>query len=130
MYKYLIEKLTMFFSRSEISEKELIDSIQKELGVPQKTAKQIAEEIKNTLIPTLWNNLSQKDRGSLLYTKKQEEKPKEIKKTTSEKLPMSSDIENNLRLESELPKKSVPPLSALTINKKSDGPDRYRESIE
>jgi len=67
---FLLEKITMFFSRAEISEKEAITSIQKELGISQKVAGQIMVEIKNTLIPTLWNNLSQKDRESLSHIKK------------------------------------------------------------
>ncbi len=123
---FLLEKITMFFSRAEISEKEMISSIQKEASVSQKVAGQIAAEIKNTLIPTLWNNLSQKDRESLLHTK--QEVVEEIEETLPKKIPASSDIKNNF--DTEPPKKTVPPVSAPTVNKKSDGPDKYREPIE
>jgi len=127
---FLLEKITMFFSRAEISEKEAITSIQKELGISQKVAGQIMVEIKNTLIPTLWNNLSQKDRESLSHIKNEvaTEGAEETEETLPKKIPTSSDIKNNLDVEP--PKKSVPPSSVPAVNRKSDGPDKYREPIE
>lgn len=111
---FLLEKITMFFSRAEISEKEMTSLIQKETGVSQKIAAQIALEIKNTLIPTLWNNLSQEEKESLLHEKKV------VVEETEETPKMAFSLEP--------PKKSAPPTS--TVNKISDGPDSYRESIE
>ena len=108
---FLLEKITMFFSRAEISEQEMISSIQKEVGVSQKIAEQMATEIKNRIIPTLWNNLSEKDREFLMHEKKPAvEAPEEI-------------------VQEKTPTKSAPPASTPTINKKSSGPDRYREPI-
>ena len=119
---FLLEKITMFFSRAELSEKEVISSIQKELGVSLKTAGQIAAEIKKILIPTLWNNLSQKEKDSLLHTKKAEE-PEKTEDISPQKIAMPSDTKNNF--DYKPPKKSMPP-----VNKKSDGPNKYREPIE
>lgn len=70
---FFLVKITMFFSRSEISEKEAISSIQKELAVSKKIAEQIMTDIKNAIIPTLWNNLSPEEKDILLHTKNVEE---------------------------------------------------------
>jgi|SRR3989344_1439977 len=124
--EFLLEKITMFFSRAEISEKEMINSIQKEVGVSQKIAGQIATEIKNTLIPTLWNKLSEKEKESLLHIKK--EVVEATEETLPQKIPASSDIKNDFG--DEPPKKSVPPPSVPTVNKKYKEPDKYKEPIE
>lgn len=116
---FVLEKITMFFSRAEISEKETINSVQKELGVSKKTAEAIAVEIKDALVPTLWNNLPQEEKESLLHTKKLEE----LEKIPTQEIPISSDSKKIFNFEP--PKKSPPP-----VNKKTDGPDKYRETIE
>lgn len=106
---FLLEKITMFFSRAEISEKEMISSIQKEIGISPKMASQIATEIKNTLIPTLWNNLSPEEKESLLHGKKVK-----VGDVLSREKTMPSNAKKDFDYE--------PP-------KKSGGPDKYRESI-
>jgi len=124
--KFLIEKLTMFFSRKEISDEEMTNSIQKESGVSQEVAEQIALEIKNTLIPTLWNNLSQKDKESLLHTRKQT--VEETEEIMPENIPMAPDIKK--RLNNKSPKKSTSEPLIPTVYKKSSKTDKYREPTE
>ncbi|MDP3882782.1 MAG: hypothetical protein Q8Q48_01870 [Candidatus Staskawiczbacteria bacterium] len=102
--EFSLEKITMFFSRAEISEKEMINSIQKEVGVSQKIAGQIATEIKNTLIPTLWNNLSEKEKESLLHVKK------EVAEETEEIVP-----EKILTIEPEIPEPVPEPKAELNF---------------
>jgi hypothetical protein len=74
----------------------------------------------------LWNNLSEKDKESLLHEKKVA--VEETEKIVPKKIPASTDIKNNL--DEEPSKKSATMSSVPTINKKSDGSDRYREPIE
>src|SRR3989338_5848137 len=74
----ILTKITMLFSRTEISEKEMIDSIQKELNLSQQTAKQIINELINDAIPTLWDKMPQEEREALI--KKSEGKPAPVAK--------------------------------------------------
>ena len=129
--EFLLEKITMFFSRGEISEKKMVDSVRKETRVPQKIAVEIATEIKNNIIPTLWNNLSEEEKEKLLHQKIQKKKPsvglnaekKEAPRATKMKLsnqaPQKINSSNN-----KLPPKKSPPVNKISK------PDSYRESIE
>lgn len=149
----LLTKFTMFFSRGEITEKELIDSIQKEINVPPQTAKQIAVEIKSNLIPTLWDKMPKEERESLLATIKtptfsdvennKENLQKERAPATIRPIrPVPSDLKleeikkpttiikknrrNNVEIENinKIPKKPIMPTQQTRV------PDNYREPIE
>jgi hypothetical protein len=142
----LLTKFTMFFSRGEISEKEMIDSIQKEIEVSQKTAEQIVEEIKNNLIPTLWDKMLQGGEKSVINDKKIEKKDyafEKIKKPLNvveamRKKTSSARIESNDKITPKLNKKEKikKPTTQNDVKKfvpkpsRHSGLDTYREPIE
>ncbi len=62
----------MYFSRKEITEKNMIDLIEKEVHIPKQIAEQIAKDIKEKIIPTLWNKMPETEREKLLNNNKKE----------------------------------------------------------
>jgi len=153
----ILTKLTMSLSNKEITENENVRLLREELNLSQQIAEQITEEIKNNLIPTLWDKMSEKEKESLL-----EDKNKKIDPSIF-KAPAFINIEDNKKLlkEEKQPEKiSIPKkneISAKTIKKptkelkeaenvedvnslsknplkperpKSSRPDSYREPIE
>lgn len=49
----IIDEITKNFVQQNLSEKDLITALQKDLGVSQQTAKKMSEDIKNNLVPLL-----------------------------------------------------------------------------
>jgi len=127
--------ITMFFSRNEISESQMLDLIQKEIKVSPQTAEQIAKEIKEKLIPTLWNKMPETEKNLLLYGNKvKTEETKKIEKTDTDIFP---------KVEMPVPKgknkftlKKIEKISASGGEKQAPQikprtePDSYREPIE
>lgn len=138
----VLTKLTMLFSRGEILEKELIETIQKEVNVSQKTAAEIAKEIINNLIPTLWDKMSEKDKSALLgeKTENQEENPLPVvKKPEFINVEQNAEAENKNKMQkninkpieiSEKEKSKLPKKPITSQAPKPSGPDNYREPIE
>ena len=154
----ILTKITMLYSREEISEKETVDFIQKEVKVSQQVAEQIAEKIKNNLIPTLWDKMPKEERDALLrkregaplpVTKKPdfpnvEENEKFLNKNKppiTSKEPLDTTQDDNIKKpikKFQTPEKEsysednskIPKKSAQPKMPKSDGPDKYREPVE
>lgn len=148
----LLTKFTMFFSRGEISEKGLIDSIQKELNTAPRMAEQIAAEIKNKLVPTLWDKMPKEERDSLLWGKNPKIKSETLILTKTMTPTGITDIDltdENFAKPSEyaerkpvpqpekkpdMPKRPVPsqkPFNPAPVRQnKPIGKDTYREPIE
>jgi hypothetical protein len=120
--KLLLTKLTMFFSRDEISEKEVASSLQKEANISQEVADKITAEIKNRLIPTLWDRLPPEEKEKLLS---QIPKMKESDDEETE-LPKTKPQPEIKKTFAEAP----PQKRASPVTKKSEESDRYREAIE
>lgn len=108
----------MYFSRNEISSAQMIDIIKKEFNISQQAAQQIAKEMQEKIIPTLWNYapVNEKTRPEAVEAvvpvpqepKQEIVKPKRAKKVIPEISP-------------------VPP--AVEKPRQSSGPDRYREPL-
>jgi len=154
----ILTKITMSFSREEISEKEMVDFIQKEVKISQQAAEQIAKEIRNNLIPTLWDKMPKEERDVLLrkkegaplpVTKKPdfpnvEENEKFLNKNKPPlipKKPLDMTQDDNIRKSKEkfqTPEKElysednskIPKKSAQPKMPKPNGPDKYREPVE
>lgn len=143
----IFTRITMSFSRGEIDEGQMIDSIQKETNVSAQAAQQIAVEIKNRLISTLWDKMSEEEKESLLSNKNSNSVlPK------NETAPAFINIKDNKKLlekergnipppikqtkgKSTLPKKTKAPIEiepeeVIPQSKQLKGPDSYREPIE
>jgi len=131
--EFLLEKITMFFSRGEISEKKMVDSVRKETGVPQKIALQIVTEIKNNIIPTLWNNLPEEEKEKLLHQKMPGKTPSpklDTEKSEKKGVPKNPKIEpHNQVVQKRRLSNKLPPKKSPSLNKISK-PDSYREPIE
>lgn len=112
--------ITMYLSRNEISEKEAVDLIKKEFNVSQQTAEQITKEIKNNLIPTLWDRMPDAEREALLNNKK----APTFLNAENNKSGLEAPIKKSAGA-SRLPKKDFQPEKP----RQSSGPDSYREPI-
>lgn len=143
----IIDHLAKDFSIGKISEKDLINSLQKETGVPQQTAEKISKEIITNIIPFLEKVPEEKlqdpnfveqleekilgqKKGNLWEEKDTDIFPK-IKPTASvvkpiEKItpPAKKSERFKKPIVSEKTEKPAPQI------KQSKGPDSYRESIE
>lgn len=141
----LLTAITMFFSRQEISEKEMVDLIQKEVNIPPQAAEQIAKEIREKLIPTLWDKMPKEERDALLNKKietnnnlnKSEEKTdfdifpkvKPMEKVNEPEIPAPTPkTKPKPRGRSRLPKKNLEEIKSPAQQR--TGPDSYREPIE
>ena len=89
----LLTAITMYFSRNEISEKDMIDLIEKEIHIPRQTAEQIAKDLKEKVIPTLWNKMPEAERERLLNGEK-----KEYTTEGGTKKPNISSVEENEKM--------------------------------
>ena len=146
----ILTKITMMFSRGEILEQEMIGLIQKEVNVSPQAAQQMAKEIQEKLIPTLWDKMPSAERDALLNGTN-------IKPIAPEmpniKAPAFLNVDDNKKLletEREAPKSGRPdlltppqkikkyqpaglnrlPKKPLTENKpRPSGPDKYREEL-
>ncbi|MGA2417723.1 MAG: hypothetical protein ABSF55_00555 [Candidatus Staskawiczbacteria bacterium] len=141
----VLTKFTMYFSRKEISEKEFVASIQKEINIPQQTAEQIVKEIINNLIPTLGKYSEEKnpaDNAGQIKRGVGEEKDLDLFPKIK---PPSGTDKNKPDFEVPIPKKE--PGGRTTQNsekikkpeenkysspkpRQKTGPDNYREPIE
>jgi len=130
---FVLTKLTMFFSRGEITEKELINFLQKEINVSPQTAEQISKEIKNNLIPTLWDKMPEEEKESLLHQKietannlNEDEEKNEVSdpnKDFHKNNPPPKKIKDFETIEKIAPQENKKPIQKTS-------PDNYREPIE
>lgn len=156
----ILTKLTMKFSRGEITEKDIAESIQTELRLTSQNSQQITQELKN-IIPTLWDKMPKEERDVLLNEKEKgstepktlpkiksptrvseiiEEEKDSIKKYAKEEGSKEEKIKPTTkkpkRIKKTIPKKEpeeaedLPQKSETTEQKQKSGHDSYRESIE
>lgn len=121
------------FIGNELSEKDFIDRLQKELGLEKEISKKIFSEIKNNIIPiinstnmeNLDNNINDKEKISISQKIKKpigvENALLKSRKNISRNL-ISKEIEENILLPIEEKSK--------TKSTKKSNSDTYRESIE
>lgn len=125
----VLTKLTMSFSREEVSKKEVASFVQKELNLPQQTAEQITEELINKIIPTLWNKMPKKEGGEEILPKTQPlsgiKKSINVSKALNKKI--NKPTPPPVKKRKIIKKKSVLPQNP---QKKSNKKDSYREPIE
>jgi hypothetical protein len=154
----ILTKYTMFFSRGEISEIDMINSIQKDLNLPPEKAKQISTELITKIIPTLWDKMPKEERDALLNKKEKEVvEPRALPKTKppigfsgiiekekplikedfkkEEKLrekEINPDIKKPKRIKKSLLPKKTEEIEKLIPKPKQQktGSDSYREPIE
>jgi len=148
----VMDRLARDFAVNEISETNLVASLQKELGVSQQTAEKISEEVISKIIPFLEKVPEEKLEDDVFV----EELSKKISGTTAsesrEKNPEKKDtdifpnikpptnfIEQNVPLlvkrvrgKSTLPSKKLEKTfteKSVPQTRQSNGPDNYREPI-
>jgi len=135
-----LTKLTMYFSRKEISKEELVGRIQKEVNVPGQKAEKIADEIINKLVPTLGKHLEyegEKKPVPLAIANNEKITTEEKSSFRLEKTPITDDSpapKSQKRTDwlAGTPAKRTAPIikESLPQTKQPRGPDNYREPIE
>jgi flavorubredoxin len=127
--------LTRAFIVANISEKDLLTSVQKQLGITAATAQNIVKDLKEKIVP-LAEKIGTEEKGikeiekeaTIINPQKSSTEKKQIKTIISPTYtPISKTIEKK-----EKPIKSILEEQKLVESKKESrtGPDSYREPIE
>jgi len=146
----VIDHLSKDFARGTISEKNLIDSLQKDLNLPQQKAQQVSKEIITKIIPFLEKVPEEKLKNPIFVEEINKkifgEPTKSVNASSAEiidvkNLPKIDVNEVMEKTETTAPPQETPPqkrtrksISSLKQSvpqtKQSSGPDNYREPIE
>jgi hypothetical protein len=138
------------FARGDISEKDLINSLQSELKTSQQTAEKLSGEVIKSIVPLLIKAPEEKFDDPIfreeISKKVFSEQPKNANAAVSERIDVKNLPKINVKevnvdevvekpeTTAQPPKKAKRPISSLKQSipqiKQTSGPDSYREPIE